>query len=242
MSQVLEEQRVPAAGSVRPSTREEFNEFNYRPVPIVAVTGIILTLLGSMALFLWIALPIALLGALVSLLALVTIRRSEGAYSGTVVSTLSLLLACGFIAGGLAYQVYLYKTETPEGYQRVSFYRDISEKGVVETPYSVMAHKDVAALDGQKVFLKGFIYPTEKMTGLNKFLLLKDNGQCCFGGKPKLQDRIGVELRGFTFDHTYNKVSLAGTFHLNKNYHGGEGLEPLFLLEADKCTLSASDF
>ncbi|MCA9081585.1 MAG: DUF4190 domain-containing protein [Planctomycetaceae bacterium] len=243
MTQVLEEKEVAAADAPPRRHHDEFNEFSYRPVPIIAVTGFILALVSSLALFLWIALPITLVAAVVGIAAIWTIRSSQGAYGGQALAITTVVLSVLFAVGGVTYQMYLFKTELPEGYKRVSFYRDISEKGIAQTQYGLQPHPDILALDGEKVFLKGFIYPTEKMQDLNKFLLLKDNGQCCFGGQPKLEDRIGVVLKeGMTFDHTYNRVSLSGTFRLNRNYHGEDALEPIFLFEADSCKLSASAF
>ncbi len=242
MPQVLDEKSVhPTVKPTRHSDYDDRSEFNYRPVPLLVVSGIVLALLSSMAIVVWIALPIALIACLLSLVGLITIARSEGAYSGIWVAAAGVALPIIFAGTGIAYQTHLYANEVPEGYQRISFYKDISEKGFVVDRGAKMPHPDVMALDGQQIFLKGYIYPTNKMTGLTRFLLLKDNQQCCFGGKPALEDRIEVQLKGFTFDHTYDKVSISGTFHLKPQFGGGE-LEGLYVLEADSCTLSASDF
>ena len=50
------------------------------------------------------------------------------------------------------------------------------------------------ALDGQRIFIKGYMYPTKELEGLNSFLLVKDTGQCCFGGNPAITDMIMVTM------------------------------------------------
>ena len=50
-------------------------------------------------------------------------------------------------------------------------------------------------LDGKKVFIKGYMYPSSQMTGIREFVLCRDNGTCCFGGQPRLTDMIRVKLK-----------------------------------------------
>ena len=55
-------------------------------------------------------------------------------------------------------------------------------------------------LNGKKVFIKGYVYQPSgrggQMSGLKEFVLVRDKGQCCFGGNPKLTDMILVKLQG----------------------------------------------
>ncbi len=50
------------------------------------------------------------------------------------------------------------------------------------------------ALEGKKIFIKGYIYPGREKDGIRQFLLVRDQGDCCFGGNPKITDRIQVTL------------------------------------------------
>jgi hypothetical protein len=69
---------------------------------------------------------------------------------------------------------------------------------------------NASALDGQKVFVKGYIYPTNKAT-FNQFVLCRDNGDCCFGGNPKTADMILVRMRdGETMDFSKWQKKVAG--------------------------------
>jgi hypothetical protein len=79
------------------------------------------------------------------------------------------------------------------------------------------------------------MYPMRDTVGLDSFLLLKDSGECCFGGKPALQDMIGVVMEeGQTVDFSQGRVSVAGVFELNEEYDPmlGDSLQPIFMLRA----------
>lgn len=216
-----------------PPASPEFEQFNYRPMPLLApVAGVlaICSLIAYLGLF---GIGLAIVGAFVGLLAVWVIRRSAGALSGMWLGVLGLLMCVTNAAGGVALQVYHYKHEVPEGYERVSFAQEISKRGFEVRDGVQRVPEAVEALAGREIFLKGFIYPTGRTEGLAQFLLLKDSGQCCFGGKPALQDMIGVKMApGKEIDYFSGRVSVAGTFRVNESFQGGE-LEPIYILEAD---------
>ena len=239
MSQVLD--RPDAAGDS--VDRGDYGKFDYRPVPVTAVVGCVLGVLSITAMLGLFGILLAMLGGIVSLMAAVIIRRSAGALGGMRLSMIGLLLSVVFFFSGSAYQVYAYKTEVPEGYERVSFTQQISKKGFVIEKDQQKVHPDVEALVGKKVFLKGFMYPTGQTAGLTTFLLLKDSGQCCFGGQPALTDMIGgVMEEGKTVDHYAGRVSVAGTFELNTNFSGADSLEPLYLLRGEFFSKARTQF
>ena len=65
------------------------------------------------------------------------------------------------------------------------------------------------------MFIKGYVYPGQRQYGITQFLLVRDQGSCCFGGNPKVTDRILVKLsdqEGLAFSSKLFK--LAGTFHV----------------------------
>ena len=122
-----------------------------------------------------------------------------------------IVAALLFGSTGMARQYYEYATEVPEGYARISY----AELQPPEGERTDMVPSDAMALDGKKVFIKGYVYPGQKMQGITQFLLVRDQGTCCFGGNPKITDRIQVALgdpHGFAFSNGVFKV--AGTFHV----------------------------
>jgi len=70
-------------------------------------------------------------------------------------------------------------------------------------------------LDGQRVRIRGFMYPAyEEM--LSTFVLTRDTGVCCFGPNPKVYYLIGVKLKeGTKVKYVQNRpVDVVGTFQI----------------------------
>ncbi len=103
--------------------------------------------------------PFALFGIVLGILAKRQISRSDGAFSGNWLVRGGLVLCALCLCGGSAFHAYVYATEVPEGYKRVSFVTDISKKGFSEIDGRKDFHPEVKPLDGKKLFLKGYMYP-----------------------------------------------------------------------------------
>ena len=89
-------------------------------------------------------------------------------------------------------------------------------------------------LDGKRVFIKGYMYPSSQMTGIREFVLCRDNGTCCFGGQPKLTDMIQVDLKEpLTLDYQTGLRRVAGTFRVEPNAAGRGMGSVLYRLDAD---------
>ncbi len=218
------------------------DEFNYRPVSSLAVCALVLGLLSLVGIFLWIMLPVGLLAIVLGAIAIVSIRRWKGEYTGTGVAIAGIFFGLTTLVAGTIVQINAFQHEVPEGFTRISFVKDISAKNFVTNHRGTKLHPDVEALVGQKVFFKGFVYPTDQHMGLTSFLLLKDSKECCFGGKPPLQDKVGCIMQGGQTTNFYSgRTSVAGTFRINPKFDGGE-LEALYILECEIVTPSKSDF
>jgi len=211
------------------------SEFSYRPVPpLVPVTAAFVGL--SLTAFLWYELlAVPVLGLLLGLIAIWQVRRSDGAYGGLKMATVccALIVAEGVAATG--FHAFIIATEMPPGLQRVSFANDISAKELVIRDDVVEVDPEVKKLDGAPVFLKGFMYPTRDAQGKTSFVLCKDNGQCCFGGTPKITDMIYVEMKpGQTVDHYPGLVAVGGEFRISPKLDQrglSEAGDPVYKLE-----------
>jgi len=53
----------------------------------------------------------------------------------------------------------------------------------------------LSRLNGRRILIRGFMYPTFKETGLQAFILARDNQICCFGRDPKIYDLVRIILR-----------------------------------------------
>lgn len=226
MSQTVEQ--MPA------ETSHGNNEFDYRPVPPLAAVTAVLGVISLLALITEFALPFAVLGIVLGILAKRQISRSDGAFSGIWLVRGGLVLCALCLCGGSAFHAYVYATEVPEGYTRVSFVTDISKKGFSEVNGRQDFHPDVKPLDGQKLFLKGYMYPDGRAEGLRQFILCKDSGECCFGGKPALTDMIFINIPDGVPPATFydGLVAVAGNFQLAPDLRRAGELKPAYKIDA----------
>ena len=133
----------------------------------------------------------------------------------------ALVLSAGSFVGGSILQSVAYATEVPDGHVRLNFTEDIARKGLVVEHGQIVAPPEVAALDGDAVFLKGYMFPMRQTQGLPTFVFCRDSGDCCFGGTPKTEDMIYVRMaEGQTTDYFPGLVSVAGTFRLRRDQSG----------------------
>ena len=175
-------------------TTSDGEDLDYVPVSPWAPISLCMGLLGLTGFIGYFGLYVAFFGIFVGVGAVKQIRSSGGFVKGTWMAVLGLVLSiCSFCLGS-AKMSYDYQHEVPEGYQRVNFQKDVAEKQFVFVGGYRKLAPEVAAVIGKKIYLKGFMYATRANTGLQQFILLKDNGECCFGGKPKSHDYIIVTL------------------------------------------------
>ncbi len=211
---------------------EVTNEFNYRPVPPLVPVSAAFLFLSPLA-FVWDTMTlIPLLGGLLALVAMRQIRRARGDYSGGKLAAVCAILLFTTSVSAAAFHAYNFAAELPEGYQRVSFPNDISDKGFITEDGETKVHPDVEQLTGKPIFLKGFMYPTKQTEGLTSFLLCKDGEQCCFGGQPKQSDMIYVKMaEGQTVDYRKGLVAVAGEFQAQPTLDE-TGLNPVYKVDA----------
>ena len=75
----------------------------------------------------------------------------------------------------------------------------------------------VAALDGARVRIRGYILPSFQQAGLTQFVLVRDNQECCFGPGAALHDCIVVRMRpGRSTNFSVRPVAVAGVFRLEE--------------------------
>lgn len=203
-------------------------EFEYRALSSLAVFSLACGFFSFLALFDLSLGLIPLVGVLTGIRALRKISRSPQDLTVAGFARAGVVLCLLLLFTGWARIGYIYATEVPEGYVRVSYQQLQSEEKGDLVPQSAMD------LDGERVFIKGYVYPGAQKTGITQFVLCRDNGDCCFGGEPKLTDMIQVNLvEPLSMDYTTNLRRLAGTFHVKKTEASDQRGSVLYQLEAD---------
>lgn len=213
--------------------RVEGNDFDYRPVPPMAVISLITSVVGISSLLTEFALPITMAGCILCLLSLRTFGRNPEEFSGRLLPVIGSILSFSSLLVGSVLHAYTYATELPQGYHRLNFTTDISKKGFVTVDGHTDFHEDVKILDGQLVFIKGYMYPEGRIDDIRRFVLVRDSDTCCFGGQPALNDMIQVVMTDKSPSATYSQsmVAIGGVFKL-KDLHRAGSLTPAYEIEA----------
>lgn len=95
--------------------------------------------------------------------------------------------------------------------------------------------EEVRALDQKAVSLRGFMLPM-KLDGrlTTEFLLLKNQGLCCYGKPPKITEWVTVRLNGKGVHPIMDEpITVCGTFHVGDVRENGD-LLGIYRLDADR--------
>jgi hypothetical protein len=193
----------------------EENDYNpsesYRALSTAAVASLVLGVLSALAVLDWWLGLIPFAALILGVLALRKIRSQPEEYTGRGVAFVGIFLAVAFWLGGFGWLGYVRATEVPSGYARID-YSQLQPHP--EDPLNAVP-PEAKDLDGKKIFIKGYVYPGLRKLGITQFLLVRDNGTCCFGGNPKITDRIQVQLNDSKgFEYTQGLFKVAGTFRV----------------------------
>jgi hypothetical protein len=216
----------------------------YRALHTGAVIGLVL---GILSLFTFVAAtssiqaalftaPIPILGMFMCLRSLAAIKRQPDLYAGRPIAMIGLFLALAFLITGVSYGSYVYVTEVPDGYTRSSF-RAMKPHESQELA-GIAIPPEIAALDGKKIFIKGYIRKDSVTVsrGIKRFLLVRDNQECCFGdiSAVKYYDMIDVEMVGSRrVDYDEGLFKIGGIFRVEPKNLGAQPMKPVFSLQAD---------
>ena len=87
------------------------------------------------------------------------------------------------------------------------------EMELTDTFERTMLTPQIEGLFGQRIRIRGYIFPTLKKKGLTQFVLVRDNMECCFGPGAALYDCILVHMEpGRTAEFSIRPVAVQGTF------------------------------
>lgn len=187
---------------------------SYRALCSAAVISLLFGLLSVCAFLSEYLCVIPIFGILLGVYALVQIKQRRGELTGEVFAYVGIALSLVLLASSAGYMSYIYFTEVPEDHDRIHYAQLQPEEGKADQRFPPFAEE----IDGKKVFIKGYVFPGgAQQQGIKSFLLVRDRGDCCFGGNPKVTDRIQVTLADphrLEFSPRLHKI--AGTFRLSQ--------------------------
>jgi Protein of unknown function (DUF3299) len=210
---------------------EDSDDFVYKSLSRAAMLSLVFGLFSLLA---WIS-PMLLflpaIGLVFGIVAISNLKRYPNELIGTPIAWIGLVVSSVILIASPAKHIYVYNTEVPEGFERVQFAALKSPIPEFDFPTP-----EARALNGKKIFLKGYVHPTSISSGSSKtFVLVPDWGTCCFGTQPPLTHMIQVRLvnDGYAYK-SVRQHSLAGTFEVHDYKRPVEGLDGVYYeLEAE---------
>jgi hypothetical protein len=187
-------------------------EDQYRAIAGAAIAAAVAAALSPLAFIDFGLAAVPFLGIVLGLVALRTITRRPDELIGRTLALGAIAISAVSLVAGLGTVSLRYARELPEGYERIHY-------GLLQPLEGDPADAipdSARAIDGRNVLLKGYMYPGKQQHGITQFLLVRDQGDCCFGGNPKITDRVLVQLadpvnpKGIDFSPRITKI--AGKF------------------------------
>lgn len=193
---------------------------SYRSMSLWAVVSLVLGILGMPAIILPALLFLPAMGLASSWISLWQIRRASDEWSGRGIALSGLILSTLSLVVGSALWGTTYAMEVPEGYRRLSF-AELKPRGEEKNTQIPSA---ILKLDGQRIFIKGYVLSSDKANDLKDFILVPDMGTCCFGGQPKLTDMIEVTLEDpLRTRYSWQRRKLGGVLHVDPSFKREDG-------------------
>jgi hypothetical protein len=228
MSQTINDLQPTIGATYDEANREEYT---YKSLSRAALLSLAFGLLGLLAWISPLLLFLSLCGLVFGLVAFRNLKKFPNELFGWPVAAMGTLLSVVILIASPARHIYIYNTEVPDGFERIQF-------GVLKSPMGApdFPTPEALALNGKKVFLKGYIHPTSLSSNTSKsFVLVPDWATCCFGTQPPLTHMIEVHLSSDKFaSKSFRQHSLAGVLEVHPYIKPIDGLQGVFYqLEAE---------
>ena len=222
----------PVMSPTEPYTAPTASYDDYRAISSSAIVTLILGIISVTALLFASLLFIPVVGLFLGISACLKIKSRPTELTGFPLALIGTVLSALLLVYGSIHHAYVYATEVPEGYQRISFH-DLQPENDPEylpsRPQDMPVPSMAIELDGDRVFVKGYVFPGGQKENLKQFVLVPDMGTCCFGGEPKLTDMIEVTLQEpLRVDFSYRKRKLGGTLKVDSKLKPVSGVNGVY--------------
>ena len=150
------------------------------------------------------------------------IMKAPDEISGGAITTVGLVASVLLFLGSIGWQVYAAMYSAPPGYAVLPFDNMALDK-------NGKVPEEILALDGHKVYIEGYMYPTKRHAGIDSYTLVRTVGHCQFcspGTNPA--DMIAVQMeRGKEVKYRANKlVAVGGVLSVDPNFRDQSGAIP----------------
>lgn len=166
-----------------------------------------------------------IMGIVLGLLAIRKILKASEVLGGLGMSSAGVALSVLFGTIGLAYLHYSGSYTTPTGYIDLSFEQLAPvDPRTGRIPPEIVALAQSTQLDGQRVFIEGYMYQTRKMTDIDRFKLVPYLDQSKFAAPTrKSTEMIDVNLQGdLRAIYRTSPVRVGGILYVNQDHAPGQ--------------------
>jgi hypothetical protein len=193
---------------VRPEEADQ-----YRAIGSLSVATFVFGLLSLLSLVSGFLLLVPVLGLVFGGLSLRKIIAMPTIMGGLRLTVTGMVLSFLFGCAGLWWQHYSFYNLTPAGYRELDFF-DFAAGPSGAVP------KTIAELDGQKVFVKGYMYPQKLQDGIEKFALVRILTTSSFtGATPDPTDMILVEIKtGEKISYRAKPIRVGGVLRVRRDF------------------------
>jgi len=208
---------------------EENLPTRYRKLSVPAVLSVVCAVLSILTVLGWMFLAIPLFGLYFAYRGWRQILWAPEETTGLVLVRVGFVLSLVlFIAGG-SYLLYDYRHSAPPGYEKISWEMLQPDRDKPNERVSAKAKE----LDGKRVFLRGYIYPTKKIIGIRRFTLVPTQGHCQFcSSQIRATEMLHVQTSGdLTVDYRNHMIGVGGLLRVQPVE--GELAGVVYGLEAD---------
>jgi hypothetical protein len=168
--------------------------------------------LSPLAFLNWSLVAVPVIGLVLAGVALRDVTHRSEAVTGLGLARGAMAGSAVVLAAAVASHAITYVNELPEGFERVHY--GLLQPLPGDPPTAIP--ETATDLDGKDILLKGYMYPGARQRGITEFVLCRDQGDCCFGGDPKLTDRVLVPIADpdKALEYTQRLVKIAGRFRV----------------------------
>ena len=191
---------------------------DYKEINTLSIVSIVAAVLSILGFFFKPFILLALVGVVLGWLSFRKILHAPEEQGGMVLATTGMGLAFLIGVSATIFQVWYYYHNAPPGYEVVDFdSMSLGKTGKVRP--------EILALDHKKVYITGYMFPTDRHAGIEDFQLVRLLAHCKFcspGTNPA--DMIAVSMEnGMSVTYRANKiVGVGGILYVDPKFKPGE--------------------
>ncbi|MDO4587819.1 MAG: DUF4190 domain-containing protein [Planctomycetia bacterium] len=192
---------------------------DYKQIGPLAVGSVVAGLIAILGFFWLPFIIVAIVGTVFGILAFKKILNAPEEVGGFTLSSIGLALSVLVGISASIWQTWSFYHNAPPGYLVVNF-----DDMAIDSKTGKVSDT-IAALNGKKVYIKGFMYPTNRQSGIENFTMVRTLAHCKFcspGTNPA--DMIAVVMeKGMSVNFRANKpIYVGGIIEVNTEFQPGE--------------------